>query len=51
MKELKAAKRGEWKSSHGGQAPTEAQLMVSISQVNWRSTVGGGRAGLRISGP
>ncbi|KAL1268514.1 hypothetical protein QQF64_033877 [Cirrhinus molitorella] len=25
------AKRGEWKSSHGGQAPTEAQLMASIS--------------------
>ncbi len=31
MKELKVAKRGEWKSSHGGQAPTEAQLMASIS--------------------
>ncbi|ROL44116.1 Zinc finger BED domain-containing protein 1 [Anabarilius grahami] len=31
VKELKAAKRGEWKKSHGGQAPTEAQLMTSIS--------------------
>ncbi|XP_050958694.1 uncharacterized protein LOC127160061 [Labeo rohita] len=31
VKELKAAKRGEWKSSHGGQTPTEAQLMASIS--------------------
>lgn len=31
VKELKSAKRGEWKSSHGGQAPTEAQLMASIS--------------------
>lgn len=31
VKELKAAKRGEWKSSHGGQAPTEEQLMASIS--------------------
>ncbi len=31
VKELKVAKRGEWKSSHGGQAPTEAQLMASIS--------------------
>ncbi|KAI7802108.1 hypothetical protein IRJ41_000409, partial [Triplophysa rosa] len=31
LEEFKAAKRGEWKSSHGGQAPTEVQLIASIS--------------------
>ncbi|CAM4558025.1 unnamed protein product [Leuciscus chuanchicus] len=31
VKELKVTKRGEWESSHGGQAPTEAQLMANIS--------------------
>lgn len=31
VERLKEAKKGEWKSSHGGQTPTDAQIMSSIS--------------------
>ncbi|XP_062305991.1 uncharacterized protein LOC134010140 [Osmerus eperlanus] len=31
VQRLKEAKKGEWKSSHGGNAPTEALLLASIS--------------------
>lgn len=34
MKELKAAKRGEWKSSHGGQAPTESASISPGEMAN-----------------
>ncbi|CAM4558747.1 unnamed protein product [Leuciscus chuanchicus] len=34
VKELKAAKRGEWKSSHGGQAPTESASISPGKMAN-----------------
>ncbi|XP_062329379.1 uncharacterized protein LOC134029309 [Osmerus eperlanus] len=39
VQRLKEAKKGEWKSSHGGNAPTEALLLASISTGEmWRKS-------------